>query len=387
MPWIGFAPTAMLETDMADFPFDSPQLLVAARFFARLAAMRICLLCGCLALALSAGGAEIRMDFNDLNVGSTPTNFFSALAGGGQPGDWKIVMDEVPPLLAPLTPQAPSVTRRAVLAQTSQYPTDEHFPMFIYNGETFRNFKLSTRFKIISGVAEQMAGLVFRFQNGSNFYVVRASALGHNVHFYKVVDGVRGEAFGPQIDITTNVWHTLAVQAQGNQFTVWLDDRLVMPPLQDNTFSSGKIGFWTMSDAVSYFCDTMIDYTPRVPAAQTLVDSIMQQEPRILGLQIYTLDPPGEPQIIASKDKTETGQRGADAESKAITDGAIFYGRSNDVDTIIMPFRDRNGDPMAAVQLRLKSFFGETQNNALTRARMIMKLMQAQIISSDQLLQ
>ena len=37
----------------------------------------------------------------------------------------------------------------------------------------------------------QMAGMVFRFQNASNFYVVRASALGHNVRFYKMVDGVR----------------------------------------------------------------------------------------------------------------------------------------------------------------------------------------------------
>ena len=34
-----------------------------------------------------------------------------------------------------------------------------------------------------------MAGLAFRFQNASNFYVVRASALGHNLRFYKMVNG------------------------------------------------------------------------------------------------------------------------------------------------------------------------------------------------------
>ena len=107
-----------------------------------------------------------------------------------------------------------------------------------------------------------MAGVVFRFQNESNFYVIRASALGHNMRFYKVVNGVRSDPIGPETDISAGVWHTLAVQCQGNQITCWLDGKLVMPPLQDNTFTAGKIGFCTKSDAVSYFGDTTITYTP-----------------------------------------------------------------------------------------------------------------------------
>jgi hypothetical protein len=349
--------------------------------------MRHFLLCLGLALATPAFGAEIKIDFNDFPDGSSPTNFHSTVAGDGKPGDWKILMDEVPPLLAPLTDKAPIVTRRAVLAQTSQDPTDEHFPLFIYEGGTFKDFKLTVHVKMVGGAVEQMAGMVFRYQNASNFYVFRASALGHNVRFYKMVDGIRSDPLGPQIDIATNTWHTLTVLSQGNQFTFRFDDRLVMPPLQDNTFAEGKIGFWTKSDAVSYFCDPVVDYTPRIPAAQTLVDDIMKKQPRILGLQIYTLNNQGQTRIIASKDKTEAGQPGTDAEQKAITDGAISYGRSKGVDTVILPFRDLNGDPMAAVRLRLKSFIGETQQNALTRANLILKTMQAQVTSSDQLLQ
>lgn len=331
-------------------------------------------------------GVVIRMDFGDLSAGSSPTNFSSTAAGDGKAGTWKIVMDEVPPLLAPLTEKAPDVTRRAVLAQTSRSPVDEHFPMFIYDGETFRDFKLTTRFKIVSGVVEQMAGVVFRYQNASNFYVLRASALGHNVRFYKVVEGMRTDPIGPQVNVAANVWHTLTVEAQGNQFSFWFDGRLVMPPLQDNSFSEGQIGFWTKSDAVSLFCDTTIEYTPRVPAAQALVDDIMKKQPRILGLQIYTLNKKGQPSILASKDKSENGQLGTDAEAKAISDGAISYGKDKGVDTLILPLRDRNGDPMAAVRVRLKSFFGETQQNALTRARMIVQSMQTEAASSEELL-
>jgi hypothetical protein len=349
--------------------------------------MRHFLLCLSLALAASAFGAEIKIDFSQFPEGSSPTNFHSAVAGGGQPGDWKILMDEVPPLLAPLTDKSPSVARRTVLAQTSEDPTDEHFPVFIYGSETFRDFNLTTQFKVVGGAMEQMAGVVFRFQNASNFYVFRASALGHNARFYKMVNGVRSDPIGPSVEIATNTWHTLAVQAQGNQFTFWFDGRLVMPPLQDNSFAEGKFGFWTKSDAVSYFGDTTINYTPRIPAAQGLVDRIMAKQPRILGLQIYVLDRKGQPYVIASKDKSEAGQPGTDAETKAITDSAVSYGKKKGVDTLILPLHDRNGDPIAAVRLRLKSFLGETQENAVTRATILVNQMQAEVTSSEALLQ
>jgi Fe-S cluster assembly iron-binding protein IscA len=202
-----------------------------------------------------------------------------------------------------------------------------------------------------------------------------------------MVDGIRTDPIGPQLDITNGVWHTLAVRCQGNQLTFRFDGRLIMPPLQDNTFAEGKIGFWTKSDAVSYFSDPVIDYTPRIPMAQTLVKNIMEKQPRILGLRIYALDDKGGTHIIASKDESETGQPGTDAEKKAVTDGAISYGREKGVDTIVLPFRDRNGDPMAAVRVKLKSFIGETQQNALIRANMILKSMQAEVTSSDQLMQ
>jgi hypothetical protein len=349
--------------------------------------MQRLIFCLCLTLASSILGAEIRIDFSGSLAGSAPPNFHPALAGSGQAGTWKVLLDDVPPLLAPLTDRAPSVTKRAVLAQTSQVPVDEHFPLFIYDGETFKDFKFTTRFKIVSGAVEQMAGVVFRFQNASNFYVVRASALGHNVRFYKMVDGVRSAPIGPQLEISTNTWHTLAVECHGNQITCWFDDRLMMPPLQDNSFAGGKVGFWTKSDAVSYFCDPVIEYTPRIPAAQLLVRRIMEQQPRILELRIYTLDDKGVPHVIAGKDEKEIGLPGTDAEKNAISGGNLFYSRSKGAVAVTLPFRDRNGDVMAAVHLGLKSFFGETQNNALTRANIILKKMQAEVASSEDLLQ
>src|SRR6516162_3693090 len=190
-----------------------------------------------LTLALSARGAEIHFNISDTSTGQIPTNFVPVLTGGGQPADWKVVMDDVPSQFASFPGQPPAMTHHGVLAQTSTDATDERFPMLLYTGDKFRNFKFTTRFKIVSGVAEQMAGVVFRYQNSSNYYVVRASALGRNVRFYKVINGLRSDPIGPEQEVTTNVWHSLAVQCEGTQISIWFDDKPAMPALGDNSLT------------------------------------------------------------------------------------------------------------------------------------------------------
>jgi len=338
-------------------------------------------------LALSAAGAELRFDFSDYPEGMSPTNFQAVLVGDGQPGVWKIVTADVPPLLAPLSDKALDVSRVGVLAQTSQDPTDEHFPMLLFTGEKFRNFKFTTRFEIVSGVTEQMAGLVFRYQNASNYYVIRANAVDKNIRFYKVVDGQRSDPIGPDVNVTAGVWHSLGVECEGNQITVSYDDKPIMPVLGDNSFTEGLLGFRTKSDAVCYFSDATIEYTPIVPGAQVILNDLLEKQPRILGLQIYTAPTTNDlPRIVASKVPAEVGQAGTDAEASAIKDGTVSFVRNKGVVVIILPLHDRNGDYIAAVRVRLKSFMGETEANALTRARLVVEKLQDQVMSAADLL-
>jgi 3-keto-disaccharide hydrolase len=340
-----------------------------------------------LGVSLSVLGAERVFDFQDSPVDKTPAGFRSVVAGGGKPGDWKIVMDEVPPLLAPLTDKAPVVTRRAVLAQLSQDPTDEHFPILIFDGDTFTDFTLSTRFKLVRGGLEQMAGIAFRLQDERNFYVIRASGLGKNLRFYKVVGGQRSNPIGPELEIAKGVWYQLKIQCQGNQIRCWLNGKQMIPTLTDNTFASGKIGFWTKSDSVSYFADTKIVYTPREPLAQVIVRDTMAKNSRLEGLQIYTLNEKGEPRLVASKNEKEVGTAGGPEEKDTITHGSIYYGKEKKVVSVVMPLRDRNGDPIAAVRLKMRSFAGQSEQNALVRARPIVKEMQARVQTLEELTQ
>ncbi|HTR42907.1 MAG TPA: family 16 glycoside hydrolase [Pseudomonadales bacterium] len=350
--------------------------------------IRAFVFCFCVALVLPAMGAQININFGSGEYKGLTNDFRGALFGGGRPGDWQIIMDEVPSAFSPISSNAaPRINHISVLAQTDTDPIDERFPMLIYDKETFKNFQVKTQFKIIGGAMEQMAGMVFRFQNESNFYVVRVSALGHNLRFYKVVNGVRGNPIGPTLDVSLGAWHSLTIQCQGNQIMCWLDDNLAMPALQDSTFTEGKIGFWTKSDSLTHFGDTRITYTPVVPMAQVLIQNILKQQPRILGLRIYTPDKNGVARIIASKIPDEVGMAGGQAEQGALEKGATFFGRGKGTCAVTMPLEDRNGDPIAAVRVQWKTFPGETEDTAVTRARTLVQSMQAQVLSSQDLLQ
>src|ERR1051325_4907382 len=92
------------------------------------------------------------------------------------------------------------------------------------------------------------------------------------------------------VEITTNIWHEMTVDCHGSQITCSLDGKAIIPQMQQDTFSRGKIGFWTKSDSVSYFSDTKITYTPLEAPAQSIVRDLLKKHSRLLGVQIYVPD-------------------------------------------------------------------------------------------------
>jgi hypothetical protein len=339
-----------------------------------------------LVLVLPGLAVERKFEFSQMSENQTPAGFRSAVTGEGKPGVWKILLDEVPSAFPPLDPQATSVSHRAVLAQLSQDPTDEHFPLFIYEDESFSDFTLTTRFKTVRGTNEQMAGIAFRIQNETNYYVLRASSLGNTLRFYKVVNGERGNILGPSLPLPAGQWRDLTIECKGNQFRCLLDGKEIGPPFEDNSFPSGKVGFWTKSDSVSYFGDTTIRFTPREPPAQALVREAVKKYSRLAGLKIYVLGKaPQSTRLIASNDETELGRSGNTADLNAITEGEVYFGKDKGIVSVIMPLRDRNGDVIAAARVVMKSFAGQTEQNALAKAQPVVEQLQAHVKSLEDL--
>jgi hypothetical protein len=335
--------------------------------------------------SLGAGAAERKFDFSQANVTNLLRGFRSAVTGLGQPGDWQVVQDEVPSAMPSPSGHSPIQARQSVLAQLSRDATDEHFPLLIFEGETFGDFTFTSRVKTMEGRTEQMAGLAFRIQNETNYYVVRISSLGNNLRFYKFVNGLRSAPLGPDLAVPRGAWHELTIKCEGSRITILLNGKEAMPPLMDTTFARGKVGFWTKSDSVSYFADARLSYTPLVRLVDTLTRNTLKKYAQLRNLKIYAV-PPGrsEAQVIASGEAADVGEAGSSEVADCLKEGKAFLGKTRTTFSVLLPLRDRNGDIVAAVKVVMDTFLGQTEKNALARARPVVKQMESDFIASHE---
>jgi hypothetical protein len=202
---------------------------------------------GCLAYVRDAGAAEaITLDFDAGVVGTLPTGFSSAVTGGGGPASWVVIEESA----------APSGGK--VLAQTSTDKTSFRFPLCIYDQFTAPDVTVSVSFNPVSGTVDQAAGLVARYRDKDNYYVVRANALENNVRLYKVERGTRKQFAGANVKVPSGEWQTLALEVKGTHFRVLFNNALLFEA-DDATFKNpGKVGLWTKADSVTYFDDLRV---------------------------------------------------------------------------------------------------------------------------------
>ncbi len=329
---------------------------------------------------LDLSAATRTFEFSTLLAGEVPAGFTNVSTGKGKPGDWKIVMDDVPSSFKPLTDKA-NTGKQGVLAQLSRQPIDDHYPLFLFDQETYGDFTLTTRFKLVGGAMEQMAGIAFRVQDPNNYYYIRASGVGNTFRFFKMIEGKLSAPIGVEMPFPGNTWHEIKIECKGNTIRTWINGEEKIPMMNDTTFSGGKIGFWTKSDSVSYFADTKIEYTPREPLARILIRELVERYPRLKGVRVYG-KPAGKDsmEVLASADDTELGLAATEVEKDVVARDMKYYGKIDRSTCVItMPLHDRNGDVVAAVRLEMESFRGQTEQNALARALPIIKELEARI--------
>lgn len=195
---------------------------------------------------VQATGKTLAYHFDPDATGKLPAQFHPALTGQGAEGSWIVKPD-------PTAPSKPSV-----LAQTSTDDTDYRFPMAILDEGSFQDLDLSVKFKAISGKVDQAAGLVFRYRDPDNYYVVRANALEENYRLYRVVNGRRRQFAGANFRITPNQWHTLRVECVSDQIRCYYDGKLKITSGEKTFKEAGKVGLWTKADSVTYFDDLTV---------------------------------------------------------------------------------------------------------------------------------
>ena len=142
-----------------------------------------------------------------------------------------------------------------VMAQTA---TDRRFPLTLWTTQRFSAVDITVRFKPISGRVDASGGIVFRAQDGANYYVVRANSLEGNFRLYTVIDADRRQIAGTNIKAPAiGEWHDLRLVAIGAHIQAYLDGQLLLDH-HDATFAAGWVGLWTKADAATEFDDMIV---------------------------------------------------------------------------------------------------------------------------------
>jgi hypothetical protein len=197
-------------------------------------------LLACAALSARAETGAVMAGIETMTIGAKPPGFTFARTGQGGEGEWTVTAD-------------PTAAGGRAIEQVSAERTDYRFPLAIHDSLSAANLNVEIRFKAVAGKVDQAGGIAVRLMDADNYYVVRANALEDNVRFYRVVRGQREQLGGANLKVTPNEWHSLALRAEGGQFTISYDGKQLYA-VSDKTFAeAGGVALWTKADSVTRF--------------------------------------------------------------------------------------------------------------------------------------
>lgn len=201
--------------------------------------------------ATLASGQTRKIDFERETAGQAPSGFsFGHTRKVGAPGKWEVREQQ----------------GAKFLSQLDADRTSARFPVAVVNDFSARDVDLSVRFRPVSGRVDQAAGLVWRYADEDNYYIVRANARENNVVLYKVEKGKRtdfplkgeGRTYGKKSKVPAGEWSTLRVVAKGHLFTVFLNGTKLYEVEDATLTNAGRVGVWTKADSITDFDDLTI---------------------------------------------------------------------------------------------------------------------------------
>ena len=207
------------------------------------------------ALSLFGFGAD-SVNFDSVRPGEVPPNWKFANARPADKVRWEVRFD----------PTAPS--RGNVLENVSGSPREYDFSVAVFDKVDCRDGDLSVKFKIDGGRATRTAGIVWRYQDQNNYYLLHFSADEKNVVLFRVqngkarvipIEGAEPGRFGIAHDIRVGQWYVAKVIFRGSKFRVLFGNRRLFEADDPGISTAGKTGVWTRGHTTASFDDFRLD--------------------------------------------------------------------------------------------------------------------------------
>ncbi|MDQ3149560.1 MAG: PepSY domain-containing protein [Chloroflexota bacterium] len=145
-----------------------------------------------------------------------------------------------------------------ILADARKWKTDEAttpFPIAAVRGvDNFTEGVLSTKFKLVAGASDQIAGLVFGLTPKNEYFYARYNTKDGNIALWQFVDGDRKRLVegAEHIQLALGIWHDLRVEVRGSTVRASVNGKLHLEH-KLTTPVSGRVGFYTKRDSVTAF--------------------------------------------------------------------------------------------------------------------------------------
>jgi hypothetical protein len=177
--------------------------------------------------------------------GSGPDGCTSALYGLGGPPVWKVRVERY-------------LLDGKGLVETSGIAEPSRFPLCIADRPVAKNADVELPFVAHEGGSARVAGVVLRFADPQDFYVVEADALTGRVRLLSIINGQRREIASRDAAFTVGRAQTLGVKAIDNHFEVSLDGSPLFEAANAGLNSPGRLGIWSRADSDTSFGDLFI---------------------------------------------------------------------------------------------------------------------------------
>lgn len=197
---------------------------------------------------LSSAPAGVPLDRNfDSDLASVrPADILSLRTGPGSDGTWLI------------QPDATAPSRPNVLAQISTDTSKNRFPIAIETKAKYKDVDLSVQIKVVDGRTDRSGGVIFRYQDENNYYLVRVNTLDNQIGLYRVSNGELVQLATNPLTAPPNGWHALRIIFKGDSIESLFDGVKQLEVKDDSLSNPGLIGFWTHADSVAHFDDLVV---------------------------------------------------------------------------------------------------------------------------------
>lgn len=194
-------------------------------------------------LAVIGYGAE-SADYDAVRQGQLPPGWSAPAAN-----KWEVRSDKTAPS-HPNVLQAPAVSA-----------SESETPVALFDKVICRDGDLSVKFRIDGTRRGNAAGVVWRYQDPNNFYLLSLSPDERNVVLQRIRNGVAEvvSTSGGKEDIRPGQWHLIKVAFRGARVRVFFGNRSLFTADDSGILGPGRTGLWVKGAKGAVFDDFRID--------------------------------------------------------------------------------------------------------------------------------